>query len=369
MGKVESKYEKWHRRNIRKYEKLIDEIYRKAVNETLSLSGTIDKLPEDKILSFKDYPLTNKLVEKILDKLRKRIETVVLNGIDAEWTLANDKNNELTKRVYANNLALMTYNASRQYYTNNEAARQAFIERKEKGLNLSQRVWNYSEQFKEELEMGLDVGIRNGESADEISRDIRQYLKYPDKLFRRVRDKHGQLQLSQKAKAFHPGQGVYRSSYKNARRLAATETNMAYRTSDYERWQTMDFVVGIQINLSNNHTCLGRDGKPHAFYDICDELAGKYPKTFKFTGWHPHCRCYVTTILKSHEEMRENNKRVMRGEEPLQGSKNEVKNIPPQFKKWVDDNQDRIARAKTLPYFLRDNGKMTDEGYILNMGT
>ena len=56
--------------------------------------------------------------------------------------------------------------------------------------------------------------------------------------------------------------------------------------------------------------------------------------------------------------MRENNKRVMRGEKPLQGSKNEVKDMPPQFKKWVDDNQDRIARAKTLPYFLRDNEKL-----------
>ena len=48
----------------------------------------------------------------------------------------------------------------------------------------------------------------------------------------------------------------------------------------------------------------------------------------------------------------------MRGEEPLQGSKNEVKDMPPQFKKWVDENQDRIARAKTLPYFLRDNEKL-----------
>lgn len=66
----------------------------------------------------------------------------------------------------------------------------------------------------------------------------------------------------------------------------------------------------------------------------------------------------MTTILKSHEEIRENNKRVMRGEEPLQGSKNEVKDMPPQFKKWVDENQDRIARAKTLPYFLRDNEKL-----------
>ena len=66
----------------------------------------------------------------------------------------------------------------------------------------------------------------------------------------------------------------------------------------------------------------------------------------------------MTTILKSHEEMRENNKRVMRGEEPLQGSKNEVKDMPLQFKKWVDENQDRIARAKALPYFLRDNEKL-----------
>ena len=52
----------------------------------------------------------------------------------------------------------------------------------------------------------------------------------------------------------HPGRGVYRSSYMNARRLAATETNIAYRTADHLRWQKMDFVVGIEIVLSDNHT-------------------------------------------------------------------------------------------------------------------
>lgn len=31
--------------------------------------------------------------------------------------------------------------------------------------------------------------------------------------------------------------------------------------------------------------------------DICDELAGNYPKGFKFTGWHPNCRCHTETIL------------------------------------------------------------------------
>lgn len=60
--------------------------------------------------------------------------------------------------------------------------------------------------------------------------------------------------------------------------LAATETNMAYRAADYERWQQLDFVVGIRIELSNNHTCLGADGKPHRFHDICDDLQKKYPE-------------------------------------------------------------------------------------------
>ena len=67
----------------------------------------------------------------------------------------------------------------------------------------------------------------------------------------------------------------------NARRLAVTETNLAYRTADYDRYQLFDFVVGIEIHLSGNHTCKGVKGD---FFDICDELQGKYPKDFKFTG-------------------------------------------------------------------------------------
>lgn len=153
---------------------------------------------------------------------------------------------------------------------------------------------------------------------------------------------------------------MYRSSYKNARRLAATETNMAYRTADYERWQQLDFIVGIRIQLSNNHTCLGKDGKPHPFYNICDELKGTYPKDFKFTGWHPHCRCIATTILKTDEEMAADDEAIMRGEQPSDPdeSDNAVKELPDNFKQWMEDNEERIERAKSLPYFLRDNEKL-----------
>ena len=48
-----------------------------------------------------------------------------------------------------------------------------------------------------------------------------------------------------------------------------------------------------------------------AFFDICDELKGDYPKDFKFTGWHPHCRCYATPLLKTPEELAADNQRIM----------------------------------------------------------
>lgn len=226
------------------------------------------------------------------------MQAVVVNGIDAEWTLSNNKNSELARQVFGKNVGRLSQSQYRRYFSTNDAARVAFQARRVGGLSISDRVWNYTRQFKEEIELGLDVGIRSGRSAEEMSRDLRDYLKHPDKLFRRVRDEHGILQLSKRASEFHPGQGVYRSSYRNARRLASTETNIAYRTSDQERWKQFDFVVGIEVRLSNNHTCLGRDGKPHEFHDICDELAGRYPKDFKFTGWHPHCRCHAVSILK-----------------------------------------------------------------------
>ncbi len=246
------------------------------------------------------------------------------------------------------------------HFATNDAARVAFKARRESGLGLSDKVWRYTEQFRDEIEAGIDIGLRDGLPASKMATELKRYLQRPNELFRRVRDEHGILHLSKRAKAYHPGAGVYRSSYKNAMRLARTEPNIAYHTADHDRWQQFDFVVGIEVVLSNNHTCLGPDGKPHPFTDICDELAGRYPKDFKFTGWHPNCRCSAKTILKTDEEMEEETMAILQGKEPPKESVNAVKELPPQFTKWMDRNADRIAAARkngTLPYFLRDNEK------------
>lgn len=359
--KKQNKYDLRHKRNIKVYELQMDAIYREAIREAVSISGTVGQIKPDTLFSFDDYPITRKRIENLMSGLKSRMQAVVLNGINAEWTLANNKNSELANRVFGDNVGKLTQAQYRRYYSTNEEARDAFAQRKTGGLNLSQRVWRYTEQFKEEIEMGLDIGIRSGRSADEMSRDLRQYLKQPDKLFRRVRDEHGQLQLSKRAKAYHPGQGVYRSSYKNARRLAATETNIAYRTSDHLRWQQMDFVVGIEIHLSNNHTL---NGKP--FHDICDELQGRYPKDFVFKGWHPHCRCYATSILKTQEEIAKDTQKILNGETVDDESVNRVDDVPQVFKDWLQNNEDRFESASSIPYFLEDNAQYAKSDLLLN---
>lgn len=333
-----------------KLQHLIDTVYTEAAKEAALIGTNITIKDPEKIFTFDDYPATKNRVNTLLNTFAKNINATLVNGINTTWDISNNKNNELCEKVHRNA-------QTPAQVLQNQNARAAFIQRKQAGLNLSDRVWNYTNQFKNEIELTLDGSIRDGLTAPEAARQLKQYLKHPDKLFRRVRNKHGILKLSKRAAAFNPGQGVYRSSYKNARRLAATEINMAYRTADHIRWQEMDFVVGIKIELSNNHTCLDSKGHPRAFTDICDDLQGKYPKDFKFVGWHPHCRCHATPILKTIDEMNADTRSIIQGNAPIKptDSKNSVSDVPDVFNKWIDKNRERANGWSSMPYFVRDN--------------
>ena len=359
-----NKFDRQHMRNLTAYERQVDAIYKAAIKEAAALGLSIRDIDPTRLFSFSDYPITRKRLETLLESLKSGLSAVIVNGVRSEWTLANNKNDELCRQVFGDNVGRLSKAQYRRYFKNNEEARDAFLARKVQGLNLSDRVWKYTNQFKEEIELGLDIGIKGGVSAERLQKDLQLFLQHPDMLFRRVRDEHGQLQLSQRAAAYHPGRGVYRSSYKNARRLAATETNIAYRSSDFMRWQDLDFVVGIRVVLSNNH--------PDP--DICNDLSaplgskatkgvGCYPKDFKFTGWHPHCRCHAETILKTEEEMAADNARLLRGEEPQADSVNTVRDVPQEFKDWLKDNQERAKRSTSVPYFISDNEKYLPDGY------
>jgi hypothetical protein len=349
-------YDDTHRKQLQQRAKRVQQLYRQAVDKIARAAApSLFDADPAKEFHFSDFPALNKSVDEFIDDMGKQLQDNIEDGDSDAWTLANAKNDMVVNTlasVYS--IPKDTLKAWRHPQLD---ALQQFEERRKNGINLSnggsaadpnnvrKGVWNL-DQFKNELELALEQGIGKGKSAADLSRDVRQYLKYPDKLFRRVRDKDGVQRLSKAAAAFHPGRGVYRSSYKNALRLTATENNIAYRTCDHLRWNALPFVIGQEIKTSNNHPVT----------DICDDLAGRYPKEFKFTGWHPFCRCYAVSILAGEKELDEYCRRIENGEDTssfkFSGKQTEV---PEAFTKWVEKNGERIAGAKSMPYFLKDN--------------
>lgn len=285
---------------------------------------------------------TRKKAEKMLKQFVSRLQSVVLTGNNVSWSNANDKNDALITTLA--NGKKIPKELLMQWQHHNLHALTEFNTRTENGMNLSDRIWEVGKQYRSELELALSLGIGEGKSADVLSRDVRQYLQHPNMLFRRVRDADHNLQLSKPAQAYHPGRGVYRSSYKNALRLTATENNMAYRTADYTRWQQMNFILGIQIKTSPNN---------HPVSDICDTLQGRYPKEFKFRGWHPWCRCIAVPILPNEKAFFNGLEGDLKGEGLPYG--NPITSPPKRFNKWIKANTKRIIDAKNTPYWIQDN--------------
>lgn len=326
----------------------VTRIYNSYVEEFTRLAERASYNPE-KPFSFDDYPGTKEKVGRLMKKISGEIVAYIDRGTRKEWEESQKKNDSLVNRILSR--SKLSREQVERFYNHNLEALDQFQKRKVKGMDLSARVWKYTEQFKEEIELGIDVALGEGRSAARLSRDLRSYLKEPEKLFRRVRDKRGNLQLSKNAKVYHPGQGVYRSSYKNAKRLATTEINMAYKAADQARWDNLPFVVGFEVKLSNNHPC----------NDICDRLAGRYPKDFIFRGWHPHCRCYIVSILANDEEIDKMLDDILDGKEPdIIDSANTVSDVPDGFKDWCKDNASRVKGWSSTPYWIRDNFKEGD---------
>lgn len=349
-------------------------IYQQAFERIINLvKGT--ELEDGKPFSFADYGYSEE-VTPILRDMYSRVYQIIRGGVEKEWLASNENNDALVKSVFGEQSIKDNHFA--RFFKRNKEAMDAFFARKsgDGGLNLSQKVWRYTGMFRDELENTLDLAIGEGVPANRLAAQIKKYLQDPDKFYRRFRikvgeDENGQPIYGRKwkrrvwdkeansykwvddsPKHFHPGRGVYRSSARNAQRLARTETNIAYRTADFERWAQLDFVVGIEIKLSNNHPVS----------DICDDLKGVYPKTFRWKGWHPNCRCYQVPVLAKQEELDEMLDKILDGDNPATVECEEkVKELPSQFTGWMQDNEQRIKDATekgTLPYFLRDNEKV-----------
>ena len=283
--------------------------------------------------------LRNQVVEKCVDRELDKLQSLLLTNLTAfnidAWKRSEMKNEDFISE-YIKGMAIDSVRKQGMFATNKDALSQLRKGFDARGNNLSPMVWNLADQTKTQLEYYLQTGLSVGRSSSRISQDLRQILNEPDKRFRRVKDKEGKLVMSQPMKNYHPGQGIYRSSKMNALRLTATSTNMSYRTADYERWSKQDFILGIEIHRSANN---------RGPCKICDAIVGKYPKTFKFIGFHPFCICFATPITMEPDNFADF---LLNDTVPQEQV---ITDIPKTAKDFVDENKNGVQSA----FWYKDN--------------
>lgn len=311
---------------LARYVAAVEALYENLCKQTADAVTLVDVDGVEKF-KFNSDPILQRKVDEIQQEFVSNLRAMIYSGTSDEWKRSNLFQDLIADKVlkkYKRDLSKSEYNT---YYRDNSDALKAFQYRRDRGLNLSQKLWKQSAKLKTEMEDALSCSIEKGIDAVTLSKRLSKYLSdFPS------------LQTDYKER-FGTASKAIDCEYRSIR-LARSEINMAYRTAEQTRWRQFDFVIGYEIKLSHSH--------PRE--DVCDRLAGKYPKDFVWSGFHPNDLCYCIPILKSEEEFLDDSITP----------KNEVSGVPQAFNDWCQEYKDSIEGAYkrgTLPYFLKDNPK------------
>lgn len=338
-------FNKLHKRNLLTYQAGIDNAFLTFIKEVAVIA--VKYKQTETLFNFSSNKKLYDKFNKSLSAYENALKVTVTSGIKKEWEFANKKNDALrddTLKGLKGKLSKEQFEAvSSVRSPRNMDALEAFQKRKKGKYKVSDRVWKITENARTEMQFAVDLSLSNGMSAQELNKRLRKQLKDPSAMFRRVRDKHGNLVASKAMKNYHSGRGVYKSAHANARRFIVNEINVAYKEADVLRMKQNPDIVGYEVYLSPSHKV----------YDMCDDLKGKYPKSFLFNGWHVQCMCGVRAILKTEAEMLREIKAGVVGSPKK--SENYVGDVPDNFKEWVEDNREKMRNWKTKPSFIEDN--------------
>jgi hypothetical protein len=147
------------------------------------------------------------------------------------------------------------------------------------GLQPSQKIWEITTRAEATLRRVISTEIASGTSSATIARKTKKFIS-PAKI----------------AEAQELGlRGVYASPFKNAMRLARTETNRAYAKASGEFAKNKTWITGQRFNLSPIHN----------ISDECDSWSNVVVSVEEYNDmvdsgqfpFHPHCRCFVTSEI------------------------------------------------------------------------
>ncbi len=271
---------------------------------------------------FDDYPVTRWQVAEKRAGIVSRLFSMFVTWTAMEWAASNKVQDTVADKV------LSAYGGNRvdKFFQDNNDKLIAFQSRVYSGNTTYGRIVEVVDTVQKEVEAA--VSVSGGSPVPIVHTKVEQYFGDVSSLRQDFKKKFGHEPQVQ--------DGQYQ-----AQLLLRSEINMAYRTAEQERWRQMDFVVGYEIKRSATHAERVPKG------DVCDLLAGKYPKFFLWTGWHPRCCCYAVPILKTEDEYVND-----------LPSSNEVTDVPAALYRYVADHEEQLRVKEyrgTLPYWLSYN--------------
>lgn len=142
------------------------------------------------------------------------------------------------------------------------------------GLKLSERLWEIATDSRLSLKREIISGVSQGKNPSVVANKIKKYLQ----------------PVAADGGVASVRRGMYKSPYKNAMRIARTETARAYGWGQAEYAKDKSWVQGVRWTIS----------KAHLDPDICDDYAAQgimTPDEFqdKYPA-HPHCFCYPEIV-------------------------------------------------------------------------
>ncbi len=327
--KIDKKYYNKNINLIIKTQQEIDRYYRLSIDD-LAKQISKNSWESGKSKAFKKY------MKRWQSELNADMQLNMQTAIDDSWLLGEQKAIAYNEYYYGSKVV------AQELIRPSKEALAAFTKRKIKGLTWSENVWNMAKGSNKLVEDYVATGVLKGQSARNMSKDILDMMRNPagTKVPVELGDGETVLRSFKSQSAYlqtPPLPGQYKNPFKAIMRMARTETNASYLSSDFHQIQNQRFVVGRRVKLS----------AAHADSDICDTLAGDYPKTFIFEGWHPNCLCYAVSIRMTKEEFRRG------GAE----SKNTVTQIPKSTERLAKAIKEGKMGSPSMKdsFWLRDN--------------
>lgn len=300
---------------------------KKSVQSIISRNRRIEKVLD---IAFKDVSKRfktvkgkrfTKVLKKEIEGLRASLKANIEKEVKQQWMLSNEKVDIMTEG-YVQNIKVSDQ-LYKSFRSPNLAALNTFLNRVEKGMDLSKRIWKLTDNAQIQLEDFLASGVTVGKPAVQVAKELKRYMN---------------------------GKGVqYKGTLLKARnitwealRLATTEANMAFRLSEQTKMEKLPFVTGCSIHLSGAHPRI----------DICDELVGDYPKGFIWSGWHPVCICFRTWRKLPKKAFVQFMKT---GQIPKEAF---IQKLPPKMNIFMKKNVEKLGgyvKRGTEPYWMRDN--------------